>query len=128
LSVRDAATTGARLTAGELDIRNHLLADTPAIFDGSTNVTVDPTGRALNFQSTTAATTLFTALPATPAAGAALDWTPPAASLGTTGGLATFTGAIAAKAGTFASGTTYVGGADPAGPKWWQGWTVYFTN
>jgi hypothetical protein len=128
LSVRDAATTGARLTAGELDIRNHLLADTPAIFDASTNVTVDPMGRMLNLQSATAAATLFTALPASPADGAALDWTPPAASLGTTGGLATFTGAIAAKAGTFASGTSYVGGADPAGPKWWQGWTVYFTN
>lgn len=128
LSVRDAATTGARLAAGDLDIRNHLLADTPAIFDAGTNVTVDPTGRDLNFQSATAAATLFTALPASPASGADLDWTPPAASPGTAGGLATFTGAIAAKAGTFASGTTYVGGADPAGPKWWQGWTVYFTN
>lgn len=128
LSVRDAATTGARLTAGVLDIRNMLLAETPALFDGSTNVTVDPTGRELNLQSGTTAASLFTALPATPANGAALDWTPPAASAGTTGGLATFAGNIAAKAGTFASGTTYVGGADPAGPKWWQDWTVYFTN
>lgn len=128
LSVRDAATTGARLTAGLLDVRNLLLAETPALFDGSTNVAVDSTGRALNLQPATTAASLFSALPASPANGAALDWTPAAASPATSGGLVTFTGNIAAKAGTFASGTSYVGAADPAGPKWWQDWTAYFTN
>lgn len=128
LSVRDAATTGARLTAGLLDVRNLFLAETPALFDGSTNVAVDSTGRALNLQPATTATSVFSALPASPANGAALDWTPAAASPATSGGLATFTGNIAAKAGTFASGTSYVGAADPAGPKWWQDWTAYFTN
>ena len=37
-------------------------------------------------------------------------------------------GAIATKAGTFVTGTAYRGAADPAGPKWWQGWTNYATN
>jgi len=128
LSVRDAATTGARLTAGLLDFRNLLLAETPALFDASTNVAVDETGRELNLQAGTTAASLFTALPAAPGDGAALDWTPAAASPATSGGLATFTGNIAAKAGTFASGTSYVGAADPAGSKWWQDWTAYFTN
>lgn len=128
MSVRDAGTTGARLTAGDLDLRNILMVETPVQYDASTNVTVDGTGRNFNLQAGTTAASLFTALPASPANAAALDWTPPGGSLATSGGLATFTGNIATKAGTFASGTTYVGGADPAGAKWWQGWTAYFTN
>jgi hypothetical protein len=24
--------------------------------------------------------------------------------------------------------TTYIGAADPAGTKWWQGWTAYNIN
>ena len=128
ISVRDNATTGARLTAGDLDLRNILMVETPAQYDAATNVTVDGTGRNFNLQSATTAASLFTALPASPANAAALDWTPPGGSLATSGGLATFTGNIASKAGTFATGTTFVGGADPAGAKWWQGWTAYFTN
>jgi hypothetical protein len=29
--------------------------------------------------------------------------------------------------GTWAT-TTYIGAADPAGAKWWQGWTAYTIN
>ena len=45
-----------------------------------------------------------------------------------TGGLATFTGKLAAAAGTTVAGTTYLGAAQPNGTKWWQGWTVYARN
>ncbi len=128
LSVRDQATTGARLTAGDLDFRNILVTETPTLLDASTNVTVDMTGRNVNYQAGATATSLFSALPATPTAASQFDWTPPAASLPTSGGLATFTGAMATKAGTFITGTAYVGAADPAGAKWWAGWTNYAPN
>jgi hypothetical protein len=35
---------------------------------------------------------------------------------------------IGQKAGSFISGTTYRGAADPNGPKWWAGWTIYAAN
>jgi hypothetical protein len=59
---------------------------------------------------------------------ASFDWTPTAASPAAGGGLATFTGALLTKAGTAVTGTSYRGAADPAGPKWWQGWTNYARN
>jgi hypothetical protein len=43
--------------------------------------------------------------------------------------MATFTGTIATKAGTFIAGTSYRGAADPnAAAKWWEGWTSYADN
>jgi hypothetical protein len=128
LSLRDNATTGARLTAGLLDIRNHLVVETPALLDASTNVTFDQTGRDLRYQAATTAASLLTALPTSPTGADAFDWTPVAGSAATTGGLSTFTGNILAKAGTFVAPTTFVGAADPAGAKWWQGWTNYAAN
>jgi hypothetical protein len=79
---------------------------------------------------TTAATSasLFAAFPATvtdQTTSAAFDWTPAAGAAATTGGLAAFSGKLATAAGTGITGTSYVGAADPAGAKWWQGWTVY---
>ena len=70
------------------------------------------------------AASLFTSL--TPAG---LDWTPPRAprriwrghggiTAGVTGGF--FGGAM--------PNTTYFGAADPAGAKWWEGWTNYATQ
>jgi hypothetical protein len=42
--------------------------------------------------------------------------------------MAAFTGAIAAKAGTFVTATSFRGAADPNGAKWWEGWTSYADN
>jgi len=128
LSLRDQASTGARVADGTLDIRNHLVVETPALLDASTNVTFDQTGRELRHQATTTAASLLSALPTSPTDAAAFDWTPLAGSAATTGGLATFNGNILAKAGAFVTPTTYVGAADPAGAKWWQGWTNYAAN
>lgn len=128
LSLRDQASTGARLAAGDLDLRNHLIVETPALLDASTNVTFDSTGRGLRHQAATTAASQLTALPTAPTAATAFDWTPVAGSAATTGGLATFTGNILTKAGAFVVPTTYVGAADPAGTKWWQGWTNYAPN
>jgi hypothetical protein len=59
---------------------------------------------------------------------AGLDWTPKAGSPATTGGN---TVAVARVSGYFSNSwvnTSYRGAADPAGAKWWQGWTSYAIN
>lgn len=66
-----------------------------------------------------------------PGAGA-LDFTPVAGASIRTSGMTSFPAVIAARASNFFGGsiaaTPYAGAADPNGPKWWQGWTVYATN
>jgi len=59
---------------------------------------------------------------------ASLNWT-------ATGAAATGGGQVsipAARVANFLGGsmasTTYVGAGDPAGPKWWEGWTIYVPN
>ncbi|HEY7233693.1 MAG TPA: fibronectin type III domain-containing protein [Gemmatimonadaceae bacterium] len=96
----------------------------------ATQFEFDAAGNSLTL-ATVAATTLFAAIPAAgavPSGVSAFDWTPAASSPITTGGMSTFSGKIATKAGTFVTGTSYVGAADPAGAKWWAGWTVYARN
>jgi hypothetical protein len=126
ISIRDADTQ-ARITAGQLGISNVLVSDAPAVYQTGQQVGVDAvTNNLLMTTSTTAS--LFTALPAAPTSATQLDWTPSATSALRTGGLATFTGALQTKAGTFVTGTAYRGAADPNGPKWWEGWTSYAVN
>lgn len=78
--------------------------------------------------------TLFTSLPAAGVVPtvATLDWSLSATSPARTGGLATFTGKLLARTSAYfggtLNGTTYRGAADPAGTKWWQGWTAYNRN
>jgi hypothetical protein len=86
---------------------------------------------AANNLTLSAATTasLFASVPTTPTTTAQLDWTPSPASAIRTGGLGTFTGQLAARAGTFVTGTAYRGAADPnAATGWWTGWTNYAVN
>lgn len=128
ISVRDAFTDTLRMR-DSLVLRNLLLSGNAANFDPvGTNF-----GQSANFanasidSTSVAPTALFMALPATnPASAAQLDWTPAAGSPAATGGLTTFPAIIAARAGAFIVPTTYRGAADPAGPKWWAGWTVYY--
>ena len=133
ISFRDS-TTFIRQTEGNFSLSNILFAENGALFDpqiaASTTkqYTADTTANKL---STVAGTTssLFTNFPAAqPTAGATFDWAPPASGAAATGGLATFTGTLLSKAGTFVIGTAYRGAADPAGTKWWQGWTTYAIN
>jgi hypothetical protein len=127
LSLRDPASTGARITAGDLIVQNILAADNPALFQ-SGQITVDETANALETMGA-AAQSLFNALPAEPTNVDQFDWSPAPGSAARTGGMATFTGTIATKAGTFIAGTSYRGAADPnATAKWWEGWTSYADN
>lgn len=119
----------ARITNGELVLNNILVAaDNAAIFQAG-QLTVDAAENAV-IQVTENSDALFTAAPVNPANTEALDFTPPSGSPATSGGLATFTGALATKAGTFISGTSYRGAAPPSGNdvRWWAGWTNFAAN
>lgn len=124
LATPDLATT-------DLVVRNVVVAETNSIVfeTGSGRNAFDLAGNSITASAATAAS-LFTALPATGAVPTTtgLDWTPAAGSAIATGGLAAFTGKLATKAGTFVTGTTYLGAAAPGGTKWWSGWTVYTRN
>lgn len=129
--------TQARFTSGEAIVRNLLVVETgttagtnaPLFESGSGRFTIDATANNITVAAgTVTAASLFTALPATPANAAALDWSLPTASPARAGGTGAFTGAIAAKGGTFVTGTAYLGAADPAAAKWWEGWTSYARN
>jgi hypothetical protein len=125
ISIRDG-TTGGRINAGLLSVSNVLTAENGALFQ-SGQITVDAGANALESASLSAAA-LLSGLPFDPNNADRFDWTPPAGSSAAAGGLAAFTGPLAAKAGTFVSATAYRGAADPNGPKWWQGWTTYADN
>ena len=128
ISVRDAFTDELR-TRDSLMLRNILLSGNASNFEpAGTNFGQSTSFTNASIDSTTVApTALFVSLPAANPTGAAvLDWTPAPGSPAVGGGLTTFPAIIAARAGTFIVPTTYRGAVDPAGPKWWDGWTVYY--
>lgn len=132
ISLRDQ-TTLDRINDGSLLLRNLYLAENGPTFQAASGSTVQGTLdlTANNIEvapGTTTAGSLFVAMPAAPASAANLDWALAAAVAPRTGGTGAFTGALSTQAGTFVTGTTYRGAADPAGVKWWAGWTNYARN
>ena len=133
--LRAASAAVPDLATSDLQVRNVVFAETPVVFQANTTTpasqfALDLTGNALT-SSAAASTALFTAIPAVgavPSGVAAFDWTPVAGSAIASGGMATFTGKIATKAGTFVTGTSYVGAVAAGGAKWWSGWTTYVRN
>ena len=147
IQMRDAFTDSLRLR-DSLNIANVILAEngplaSPTNYDGDGKDT-DPQlsegsrrfAQAAKFATQnhrvgTQAAALITSLNV-----AGLDWTPKATANQpdpTTGGSQVVPAKLGARvAGYPYSGgwanTTYVGAADPAGTKWWQGWTVYYIN
>ena len=130
LGYRDADTK-ARETAGLLSIKNVLIVETPLALQAGQQ-TYDLPGNNVVFEQATAAASLFAGLPAVPTTasttGASFDWSLTALAAARTGGLTTFTGDLLTRAGTFVAGTIYRGAWDPAGTKWWEGWTAYNRN
>jgi hypothetical protein len=127
LSVRDTATNDLR-TADSLNVVNLLLAENAANYDADGG---DEFGTAGSFagdnhiESAETAAGLITSLTT-----ASLDWTPVAGSDAESGA-----GVVVIPTeytGTFFGGTlentTYFGAAEPAGTKWWEGWTRYATE
>lgn len=132
MSLRDQ-TTLDRINDGSLVLRNLYLAENGPTFQAASGTTVQGTVdvTANNIEvaaSGTTAAPLFTSLPATPGSASNLDWALAASVAPRTGGTGPFSGAIATQAGTWVTGTTYRGAADPAGVKWWAGWTNYARN
>jgi hypothetical protein len=142
VSLRDAETyaRGGSVAVpdpatADLQIRNIYFTEVAStLFQAGGGSTIqnslDAAGNNLT-NGTATAVSLFTKLPAqgvAPTAVGDFDWTPVAGGPITSGGLATFTGKMATKGGTAVTGTAYVGAVDPAGAKWWTGWTVYFRN
>ncbi len=137
--VRAALAATPDLATSDLAVRNNYFVETPKVFQTVTapgaavqQNAFDLTGNALVLADVSVTTaSLFAALPATgavPAGISAFDYTPAAGSAIATGGLAAFTGKLATKGGTYITGTTYRGAADPTGAKWWTGWTTYARN
>jgi hypothetical protein len=128
ISVRDT-TSFNREAVDSLIISNVLLADNAGGNFDSTG-TKTRLGAAGFEESGAGASALFVGLPAAGStfATTAVDFTPAAGSAIANGGMNAFTGVIAARAGTFIVPTSYRGAADPAGAKWWDGWTAYYQN
>jgi hypothetical protein len=134
LNVVDAETNQRRLD-DSLFVSNVLFASNGG---GNFNVAGTGFGQATNFpgneDSQADPTTFFTALPAAGSAPtlAGLDWTPSASSPLRAGGLTTFPARVVARTSGYFGGTVaataFRGAVDPAGTKWWQGWTSYARN
>jgi hypothetical protein len=126
ISVRDPETA-TMIANDSLNVVNLLLAENTANYDPiGTNVGQETVFAADNHvQAAGTAAALFTSLTAP-----GLDWTPAGGSAAATGaGVVVIPGDYTANffAGTLTN-TTYFGAADPAGAKWWEGWTSYATN
>ena len=127
VSVREQETADL-MAADSLNVVNILLAENGANYDedgGSNFGTADAFTADNHVEDAGTAASLFTSLDP-----ASLDWTPPAASAPTTGAGTVvipteYTGSYFG--GTLGN-TTYFGAADPAGAKWWEGWTNYATE
>ena len=135
---RAGSTATPDLATTDLAVRNVVAVEAPVFFQAASGTTVqnsfDMTANALthNTTATTAAQFAgFAAATSETTVESAFDWTPATASVAASGGLTSFSGRIATKAGTASatghtySGTGYVGAAAPGGAKWWQGWTRY---
>ncbi len=128
--LRDSTTTKVRLNDGIFDIRNVFVAESPSIFTAASGgfVLTDSVARSIVRDGAATTTSLFTSMSLPLANVNSVDWAPAAASPIATGGLQTFSGNLAAAAGTFVTGTAYRGAAAPGGTKWWLGWTNYAKN
>ena len=132
ISLRDQPTID-RANDGSLALKNLYLAENGPTFQAASGTTVqgtvDLTANNIEVAAATAtAASIFTSLPATPGSASNLDWALAAGVAPRTGGTGAFTGALATQGGTFVTGTAYRGAADPAGVKWWAGWTNYARN
>ncbi len=127
LSVRDGETNTLLTVQDSLNVVNLLLAENAVNYDavGSNFGQEAAFATENHVASGSAAAALFTSLTPT-----SLDWTPAAASPAATGAGSVVIPADYTDAffGATLTNTTYFGAADPAGPKWWAGWTNYAVN
>jgi len=133
--------TNQRFLDGLFDIRNIYFTQNDQIFQtgpapGSgegAQYSLDLTAHSLQ-QGTASVASLFQAFPSTTTGtttAASFDWRPAPGSPIATGGLNNFSvlsPQLQQAAQGFVTPTTYRGAANPNGPAWWAGWTVYAQN
>lgn len=131
LNVRDAWTDTLFVQRDSLHISNVILAQNGFNYDtvgaGFAQTTNFPAAQLSTHQAfagTVAVDTLL-GISLNPAG---LDWTPKAGSPASTGAGTVTAAKVAGYFGGTWANTTYIGAADPAGAKWWQGWTDYNIN
>ena len=127
LSIRDAWSDTLLSQRDSLNIVSVLLAENGANYDTTANF-----GQAAKFASDghkvfATAVTVDTLVGLNLTA-ATLDWTPKAGSPANTGGATVPAARVTGYFGGSWVNSTYLGAAEPAGTKWWQGWTVYTIN
>lgn len=132
ISLRDQPTLD-RIGEGNLLLRNLYVIESPVVFQPQTGATVqgsvDLASNEIETNLAGSATAIFSSLPAgEPANAGALDWSPVGGAAIETGGLETFEGELATRAGTFVTPTAWRGAAEPGGVKWWEGWTRFAVN
>lgn len=126
IAYRDAQSK-QRETDGLLSLKGLFVAETPTLFQAGQQVYDGPPSDIEHAAATTTAS-LFTLFPTNPNSAADFDWSLAAGVAPRTGGVTSFTGDLATRAGAAVTGTSYRGAADPSGAKWWAGWTVYADN
>jgi hypothetical protein len=127
INVRDAWSDTLLSQFDSLNIVSVLLAQNAANYDTTSNF-----GQAAKFAAdghkvfgATVAVDTLLGISLNPAG---LDWTPKAGSPANTGGASAPAGRVTGYFGNTWVNTAYLGAADPAGPKWWLGWTAYNIN
>jgi hypothetical protein len=127
INVRDAWSDTLLSQRDSLNIVSVLLAQNAANYDTTANF-----GQATKFASdahqaygATVAVDTLLGISLNPSG---LDWTPKAGSPATSGGGSAAAARVAGYFGGTWVNTTYLGAADPAGLKWWQGWSAYAIN
>jgi hypothetical protein len=127
LSVRDAWSDTLLSQRDSLNVVALLLAENAANYDTTSNF-----GQAAKFAAdghkVFASTTTVDTLLGIDVTAPSLDWTPKAGSPANTGGATVPVARVAGYFGNSWANTVYLGAADPAGAKWWQGWTAYNIN
>ncbi|MDX2262801.1 MAG: fibronectin type III domain-containing protein [Gemmatimonadales bacterium] len=126
IGYRDAASK-TRETDGFLSLKGLYVADAPVLFQAGQQTYGGPAGD-VEYSAATATGSLFTKFPTAPTAVSDFDWALAAGVAPRTGGTTTFTGDLLTRATGSITGTAYRGAADPAGAKWWEGWTSYSNN
>lgn len=135
ISVRNSESN-TLLGLDSLMVRNVVLSENGSNFEPvGTNFGANLNVAGNNISTAADAEALFLGVPATGAVptAAGLDFAPATGSVLTAGGMASFAGTpIEGRVSSFFGGTVtataYRGAADPAGAKWWQGWTNYARN
>jgi hypothetical protein len=130
ISIRDAESKSL-LDVDSLMVRNVILAENGSNFEAAGSnfgsLLDDPANDIQSLTEAGSADALFASLNT-----ASLDFTPSTGSAARSGGLTSFpeiianrVRSIANRAGTDMQATSYIGAVDPAGEKWFQGWTTY---